>query len=63
MLVYGVLVPPFRFVDGRTARACALLRDIVGAPAWQAFHAIAAEAEPVRGACRTPQARWRLERR
>ena len=50
----GYGVANFHLVNGNTARACALVRDIVDTPTWQAFGAIAAEAELVRGACRTP---------
>jgi tetratricopeptide (TPR) repeat protein len=50
----GYGVANFHLVNGRTARACALFRDIVDTPTWQAFGAIAAEAELVRGACRVP---------
>jgi hypothetical protein len=50
----GYGVANFHYVNGHTARACALLRDIVDTPTWQAFGAIAAEADLVRGACRTP---------
>jgi hypothetical protein len=52
--MYGVLVPHFHLVNGRTALAGTRPRGIVDAPAWQAFGAIAAEAGLVRGACRTP---------
>jgi tetratricopeptide (TPR) repeat protein len=47
----GYGVANFHLVHGNTARACALFRDIVDAPTWNAFGAIAAEAELVRGAC------------
>lgn len=47
----GYGVANFLLVHGRTERACALLRDIVDAPSWNAFGAIAAEAELVRGTC------------
>ncbi len=50
-LGYGVA--SVHLVNGSTARACALLRDFVDTPTWQAFGANAAEAELVRGACRT----------
>jgi hypothetical protein len=50
----GYGIANFHLVNGSTARACALLRDIVDTPTWQAFGAIAAEAELVRGACRMP---------
>ena len=50
----GYGVANVHLVNGRTARACTLLRDIVDTPTWQAFGAIAAEAELARGACRTP---------
>jgi tetratricopeptide (TPR) repeat protein len=47
----GYGVANFHLVHGNTVRACALFRDIVDAPTWNAFGAIAAEAELVRGAC------------
>jgi len=54
LLALVILVASAAGVQGQAARACAILRDIVDTPTWQAFGAIAAEAELVRGACRTP---------
>jgi hypothetical protein len=51
-LGYGIA--NFHLVNGNAARACALFRDIVDTPTWQAFGAIAAEAELLRGSCRRP---------
>jgi len=50
----GYGIANFHLVNGNTTRACALFRDIADTPTWQAFGAIAAEAELLRATCRTP---------
>jgi dipeptidyl aminopeptidase/acylaminoacyl peptidase len=47
----GYGVANFHLVNGDAARACALFREIVDTPAWNAFGYIAAEAELTKGTC------------